>query len=104
MADLNTLVPVDSPVYMLIGSAINDLGQIVGFGVDNFGDVHGYLATPCSVDHADTAWCNADIRAATGAGAETTERPRKVPSEHARELLRQRLRFRLPGDPPVRAQ
>jgi probable HAF family extracellular repeat protein len=45
IADLNALVP-NSPMYLLTAFAINDVGQIVGFGVNNAGEVHGFLATP----------------------------------------------------------
>jgi probable HAF family extracellular repeat protein len=97
MHDLNALVPPNSSVYMLIAYAINDLGQVIGFGVDNFGDIHGFLATPCALDHADSDWCNVDTGAAAAVEDETTERPRKILSQHSREQLQRRLRFRLPG-------
>jgi hypothetical protein len=44
--DLNTLVPADSPLYLLNASSINDRGQIAGLGVTSTGELHGYLATP----------------------------------------------------------
>jgi probable HAF family extracellular repeat protein len=46
-SDLNTLSQADSPfVALLTAFAINDAGQIVGFGVTKSGDIHGFLATP----------------------------------------------------------
>lgn len=46
IADLNTLAP-DSPLYLLTAFAINDSGQIAGFGVQlSSGEVHGFLAVP----------------------------------------------------------
>jgi probable HAF family extracellular repeat protein len=101
MNDLNTLVPPDSPIYMLVGDTINDFGQVVGFGVDNFGDVHGFLATPCSMDQSYIAWCRVDSDIA---GADIVERPRKVLSESTREQMKQHLRFRLPGTPFAQPQ
>jgi len=45
--DLYTVVQADSPfVALLTAFAINDDGQIVGFGVTRSGDVHGFLAVP----------------------------------------------------------
>jgi probable HAF family extracellular repeat protein len=46
MTDLNTLVPADSPLYLLFAGSINSSGEIAGFGVTSFGDVHGFLLTP----------------------------------------------------------
>jgi probable HAF family extracellular repeat protein len=46
MVDLNTLIPAGSPLLLLTAAAINDRGQITGFGVTSEGDVHAYLATP----------------------------------------------------------
>ena len=46
MTDLNTMVPKDSPLYLLVGFGINDLGEIVGMGATHEGDVHAFLATP----------------------------------------------------------
>ncbi len=51
--DLNTLVPADSPVHLLVPFSINDLGQIAGFGVDGGGNVHGFLATPSYLSGAE---------------------------------------------------
>jgi probable HAF family extracellular repeat protein len=47
MTDLNTLVPADSPLYLLTAFAINNDGKIVGFGVTNTGNIHAFLAAPC---------------------------------------------------------
>jgi probable HAF family extracellular repeat protein len=46
MTDLNTLVPADSPLYLLFAGGINSSGEIVGFGATSSGDVHGFLLTP----------------------------------------------------------
>ena len=46
MTDLNRLVP-DSPLLLLVAFAINDVGEIAGFGVQtSTGDIHAFLATP----------------------------------------------------------
>jgi probable HAF family extracellular repeat protein len=46
MTDLNTLVPANSPLYLLMAQVINARGEIVGLGQTKTGDVHGFLAKP----------------------------------------------------------
>ena len=47
MTDLNTLIPANSPfVSLLFAHGINSRGEIVGFGVNKDGAVHGFLAVP----------------------------------------------------------
>ena len=47
MTDLNTVIPTDSRLYLLVACSINAKGQIVGFAVDTItNEIHGYLATP----------------------------------------------------------
>jgi probable HAF family extracellular repeat protein len=46
MTDLNTLIPADSPLYLVVGGQINDAGEIVGLGVTSSGQSHAFLATP----------------------------------------------------------
>jgi probable HAF family extracellular repeat protein len=48
MTDLNTLVPADSPLYLLWAACVNSRGEIAGFGATNSGEVHAFLATPGS--------------------------------------------------------
>jgi probable HAF family extracellular repeat protein len=47
MTDLNTLIPPDSPMYLLEAFGINDRGQIAGFGQLSNGELRGYLLDPC---------------------------------------------------------
>ena len=46
MTGLNSLIPADSPLFLLIACSINSSGEIVGLAVTSTGEVHGYLATP----------------------------------------------------------
>jgi probable HAF family extracellular repeat protein len=55
MTDLNTLVPANSPLYLLIGFSINSRGEIAGFGVTNNGQIHAYLASPNYLSSAPVA-------------------------------------------------
>ena len=46
MTDFNDLIPADSPLYVLWTTAINERGEVVGFGATSTGDVHAFLAKP----------------------------------------------------------
>jgi probable HAF family extracellular repeat protein len=47
MTDLNDLVAEDSPIYMVFATWINDVGQIVGWGIDKqTEEVRAFLASP----------------------------------------------------------
>jgi probable HAF family extracellular repeat protein len=46
MADLNTLIPAKSDLYLLMAESVNSSGQIIGLAVTSAGVVHGFLATP----------------------------------------------------------
>jgi probable HAF family extracellular repeat protein len=94
MNDLNQLVPAGSPLYLLTAFAINDVGQVAGFGVTSTGEIHAFLATPCDADALSTTAAEVD---------KTTERPRVVLSESAREIL-QRVGFGRFGAPLMRQQ
>lgn len=53
--DLNTLIPKDSPLYLLTAFGINDDGEISGFGVQtSTGEVHAFLASPVNGDESGT--------------------------------------------------
>jgi len=95
--DLNTLVPSDSPLYLLIADGINDSGEIVGFGADNNGDIHAFLATPCRHEDGSEG-------AATAEQAGSNEGRKVVLSENARKQLQSLLRFRLTGFHPTQPQ
>ena len=50
MSDLNTLIPEDSPLYIIDANGINDLGQIVAVGLTSTGEGHACLLTPIAND------------------------------------------------------
>ncbi|MGA7409262.1 MAG: hypothetical protein WBW33_02190, partial [Bryobacteraceae bacterium] len=56
MTDLNTLIPADSPLFLITACSINSDGEIIGIAVEkSTGNVHGYLATPRhSKDHGES--------------------------------------------------
>jgi probable HAF family extracellular repeat protein len=88
MTDLNSLVPATSPLYLLTAFAINDSGEIVGFGATDDGDLHGFLATPC---RTSSGACS--TASATGAG-EPTKRRVNLSEDARKTLLRSGLRGR----------
>ena len=46
LIDLNTLVPANSPLYLVTACSINASGGIIGIAIDNSGNFHSYLAVP----------------------------------------------------------
>jgi probable HAF family extracellular repeat protein len=46
MTDLNTLIPPNSPLFLLFAAGIDSRGEIAGFGLTATGDVHAFLAIP----------------------------------------------------------
>jgi probable HAF family extracellular repeat protein len=48
MTALNSLIPANSPLSLLVACSINSSGEIVGLAVTSTGEYHGYLATPSS--------------------------------------------------------
>jgi probable HAF family extracellular repeat protein len=86
MSDLNALVPANTPLYLLIAYGINDSGQIAGFGVDNNGDIHAFLATPCRKEDDSEG-------AALTEQAGSSEGRKVVLTENVRKRLQSLLRF-----------
>jgi probable HAF family extracellular repeat protein len=49
MTDVNTLIPANSPLYLLLACSINAAGEITGLAVNpDTGDLHAYVATPAT--------------------------------------------------------
>lgn len=46
MTALNSLIPANSPLSLLVACSINSSGEIVGLALTKGGEVHGFLATP----------------------------------------------------------
>jgi probable HAF family extracellular repeat protein len=83
MTDLNTLIPVDSPLFLIFAHGVSDRGAIVGFALTTAGDVHAFLATPSDLDQDESAAL---------VESQATQRRRPVMSENARTFLQQYLR------------
>lgn len=94
--DLNTVIPADSPWFLIEALGINDRGQIAGYAFNSgTREVHGFLATPCEGDNANTGGCQNPA----AAGGSTREPRNIVLPENVRRLLQQRRaqRYHIPG-------
>ena len=79
MTGLNSLIPANSPLSLLLACSINSSGEIVGLAVTSTGEVHGYLATPSNVAAAS------EISAPAAQGVTS---PIALPDNARRPLLR----------------
>jgi probable HAF family extracellular repeat protein len=87
LSDLNSLIPADSPLYLVYALGISDAGEIVGFAVENStGDLRAYLATPIPGKSGKQG----DAPAARSVTSES--RPAVLP-DRIRLMLQQRLPF-----------
>jgi probable HAF family extracellular repeat protein len=89
MMDLNQLV-TGSPLYLFYGLGINDAGEIVGLGVNSFGEFHSFLATP----KYDSEGESAEL------ATQGVNGPVVLP-ENTRKLLQQRMRLGRIGGGPI---
>jgi probable HAF family extracellular repeat protein len=85
MTDLNSLIPPNSPLYLMHAFGINSAGEIVGFALQtSTGEIHAYLAIPTNFGGG-----------AGGALSPAGGGPTRVTlPENARQQLQQLLRFR----------
>jgi hypothetical protein len=56
MIDLNTRIPAGSPLQLQSAVAINDRGEIAGYGTLPNGDMHAFVLIPCN--SAEGGDCN----------------------------------------------
>lgn len=95
MIDINTLIPADSPLFLLQACSINSRGELTGLAVQtSTGELHAFLATPIL--------SGADRESAAPAGQEEGSDDRAIVlTKNARGQL---LRLRLPAAQPTAAQ
>jgi probable HAF family extracellular repeat protein len=103
MTDLNTFIPPNSSLQLVIAANINDRGEIVGVGTPpGVQDFHFggrlFLLSPCDGNH-DHSECEDEGEGTGVVRGETNQRPNVVLPEDVRRLLRQRLgsRYHMPG-------
>jgi probable HAF family extracellular repeat protein len=73
MTDLNTLVPANSPLHLLVAFSINSRAEIAGFGVTNDGKIHAYLASPSYLSPAASTSTGATNAVVTPISLTTSE-------------------------------
>ena len=86
MTDLNTLIPPDSPLFLIEASGtINSRGQIAGFAAQiSTGEGRAFLLTPSNSGFAS------ESATLTARGA-TNQGPKFVLPANVRKMLRERL-------------
>jgi probable HAF family extracellular repeat protein len=85
MTDLNTLIPADSPWFLIEALGINDRGQIAGYAFNAAtGEVHGVILTPVPSSESSAQTARSTVR---------KELP--VLSEKVLKLLKRRMGARL---------
>jgi probable HAF family extracellular repeat protein len=80
--DLNTQVADGSNLYLFFAAAINNRGEITGWGVTSTGEIHTYLAVPNRMLDGSTPEVQFDLPAIA---------PRELPNEVRERLLRSYL-------------
>jgi len=82
MVDLNSLIPANSPLYLVFAESINDAGTIVGNAVNTVtGDMRAFMAIPARTSAATASFEADELRVTT---------PLPLP-QTARTLLGRRL-------------
>jgi probable HAF family extracellular repeat protein len=94
ITDLNALISANSGWYLLNTASINDAGQIAGFGVNPQGEIHAFLATPCSGS------CPNEADAFVGEYS-TRKLPMPLVPESVRRFISQQLKGSGPGGRPL---
>ena len=83
ITDLNTLIPADSPLFLVEAFSINSRGEISGFAIDQATDEgRAFLAVP--EDNSETSWS-----LASGTAVRTGQRDKVLP-EDVRKMFQQR--------------
>jgi len=89
MIDLNSLIPANSPLYLLSANDLNDRGEIVGQAFDqSTGAAPAFLTIPCDEEEANDENCHTIAQNEIGIGKQKTVLPARV-----REQLRRRPVF-----------
>jgi probable HAF family extracellular repeat protein len=98
MTDMNTLIPPNSPLYLLAVYDINQVGQVVGIAMTRTGELHAFLGTPCDNDQADTEGCDYSMMEGTTAASQTRPAVREA-STHTlpQSLMRRMNRYHFVG-------
>jgi probable HAF family extracellular repeat protein len=95
MADLNALIPPNSPLFLEFTETINDHGEIGGTGFDVNGNTHAFLAIPCDEGHPNVEGCDYNlVEGSSAAIAQATTPPgtRVAPPNSTPSQIQKRIR------------
>jgi probable HAF family extracellular repeat protein len=94
MIDINTLIPANSPLFLLQACSINSRGELTGLAIEtSSGDLHAFQAIPIDADDDSSDAAASAERDSSGAKKKTGM------TEGARKQLQHLLRFHLPAQP-----
>lgn len=96
IVDLNALIPPNSPLYLVHPQAINDQGEIAGFGTDASGNQHAFLLIPCDENHSGIEGCDYRMAEASPA-APLQPMVFATPARTLPSAWRRNTRFHFPG-------
>jgi probable HAF family extracellular repeat protein len=92
LTDLNTLIPPDSPLFLLDAYTINERGDIAGDALQKAtGQVHAYLARRCEADDSEDEGCRDRAAVPSGALGQSNGNKRFIVPENVRTLVQERL-------------
>ena len=95
MADLNALIPPNSPLFLEFTETINDHGEIAGTGFDVNGNTHAFLAIPCDESHPDLEGCDYNLVEGSPAATAQVTTPavtRAAPTKSTPSQIQNRIR------------
>ena len=98
IVDLNTVIPTNSPLYIIYAYTINNRGEIAVNGIDANGIEQAAVLIPCDEHHAGVEGCDYRMVDATAAQSPS---PRYAPSGAMRTPRSWRTnRYLIPGLQP----
>jgi probable HAF family extracellular repeat protein len=73
MIDLNTLIPPNSPLYIIYAYTINGRGEIAVNGIDANGIEQAALLIPCDENHSEVEGCDYSLADVTATAANSSQ-------------------------------
>jgi probable HAF family extracellular repeat protein len=101
MADLNTLIPPNSPLHLVWAYSINQKGEIAVNGFDANNVEQAALLIPCDEDHPGVERCDYNLMDAVPAVAESAVRHYGPSTSQRLPQARRSNRYHLPGLQPA---
>jgi probable HAF family extracellular repeat protein len=98
ITDLNTLIPADSPLFLLYGGSINSRSEITGVALlKPTAEVHAFLATPCGRDRFESRESECEAWDTPTPRSQTSAQSHVAISENLGKLFQRRLHLARPG-------